>query len=201
MEKEKKLEALLSLYNSVLSDITFYQNQGDSTDVKDVLPLAIIPMLDIFGVNTFFITMVCLFVPLIQCSSIQRGLQAHKFVAILRGYAASIEEAINEILEEKHFIYNSILIDKYIASDKVVESKGLKTSWFTTALMHYGIVAVCLGFFIYFNIGQPWWIFVIAGMWFGFLAVFISILCKKFSKKENDRFTSRELAQKMIKEK
>lgn len=201
METEKKLEALLSLYNSVLSDITFYQNQGDSTDVKDVLPLAIIPMLDIFGVNTFFITMVCLFVPLIQCLSIQRGLQAHKFVAILRGYAASIEDAINEILEEKHFIYNSFLIDKYIASDKVVESKGLKTSWFTTALVHYGIVAVCLGFFIYFNIGQPWWVFVIVTMWFVFLLVIISILCKKFSKKENDRFTSQELARTMIKEK
>lgn len=201
MEKDKKLDTLLSLYNSILTDITFYQNQGDSTDVKDVIPIAIIPLLEVFGVNTFIISIVCLFVPLIQCLSLQRGLQAHKFVAMLRGYAANIEDSINEILEEKNFLYNSILIDKYIASDKVVESRGMKTSWFTTALMHYAILAVCLAFFINFNIGQPWWLFALVGVWYLFLIVFIAILCKKFSKKEIDRFDSRELAKKMMKEK
>lgn len=201
MDKDKKLDTLLSLYNSILTDITFYQNQGDSTDVKDVIPIAIIPLLEVFGVNTFIISIVCLFVPLIQCLSLQRGLQAHKFVAMLRGYAANIEDSINKILEEKSFLYNSILIDKYIASDKVVESRGMKTSWFTTLLMHYAILAVCLAFFINYNIGQPWWLFALVGVWYLFLIIFIAILCKKFSKKEIDRFDSRELARRVLKEK
>jgi len=199
MDKNKKIDTLLSLYNIVISDITFYQNQGDSTNIKDVIPIAIIPMLDLFDVNTFIISMVCLFVPVIQCLSLQRGLQAHKFVAMLRGYAASIEDSINEILHEKHFIYNSVLIDKYIASDKVVKSNGKKTSWVVTVLIHYAILAVCLSFYVYFNLGKPWWNFALAGLWFAFLLVFISILCKKFSKKEIDRYTCKSLANNIVK--
>lgn len=201
MNKEKKLEVLLSLYNNVLTDIAFYQNQGDNTDIKDVLPIAIIPMLEIFDVNTFIVSIACLFVPLIQCLSLQRGLQAHKFVAMLRGYAATIEESINDIIEENHFIYNSKLIDKYIASDKIVENKGIKTTWFTMGLLHYAVLAVCFGFFIYFNLGQPWWLFIIVAVWFIFLAIIITIFCKKFAKKERDRFGSKEFAKEMIEKK
>ncbi len=192
--KSPKLDALLSLYSNLLNEILFFQKEGDSTSIINVFPVVIIPILERFGVNSFIITIVCLMAPCIQVLSLQRGLQAHTFVAILRGYAANIEERINELIEDEAFIYNSVLIDKYIASQKVVESKGLKTSWAVTAMMHYVIEAICVAFFVYFNLGQPLWAFVIAGVWFVAFFIFITKLCIDFSKKEKKRYDSKVLA-------
>lgn len=197
MSKKNKLDALISLYNIILKDILYFQNKGDSPNVINVVPIAIIPLLEIFNVSSFVTSIICLFTPVLQCMSLQRGLQAHTFVAMLRGYAANIEDSINNIIGKRQFIYNSVMIDEYIASDKIVESKGLKTSWFAMAVMHYAILGICVLFFIYLNKNQKWWIFVLAALWFSFMTIVITKLCIKFSKKESKRFKARELARNM----
>lgn len=200
MKKESELSVLVSLYTNVLTDITYYQTQGDSTSLMDVVPLVIIPLLELFEVDSFVISIICLFAPLVQCLGLQRSLQAHTFVAMLRGYAADIEESINEILKKNIYLYNSVLIDKYIATDKVVKSKGTKTSWFVMALMHYVMLAICILFFYYYNKDVACWILLIAGIWFVFLVSFITRLCLSFSEKEKKRFDAKELVNVMRKE-
>lgn len=196
MEKEDKLNALISLYNSILVDITYYQSQGDSTSIMNVVPIVIIPLLEIFKVDAFVISLICLFVPLIQCLSIQRGLQAHTFVAMLRGYAANIEDSINEIIKGKYFLYNSVLIDKYIASDQIVKSKGIKTSWFVSALIHYALIGVCTLLYFHYNTNATWYVVILVCSWYMGLAIFITKMCIDFAKKERKRFDARELSAK-----
>lgn len=201
MEKEDKLNALISLYNSILVDIAYYQSRGDSTSIMNVVPIVIIPLLEIFKVNEFIISLICLCVPLIQCLSIQRGLQAHTFVAMLRGYAANIEDSINEIIKGKYFLYNSVLIDKYIASDQSVKSKGIKTSWFVSASIHYALIGVCALLYFHYNTNTSWYAVIIVCSWYIGLAILITRMCIDFAKKESKRFDVRELAEKCSKEK
>jgi len=195
MNNEQKLNALLALYDKILEDIRFYQEQGDSTGIMNVIPVVIIPILQLFNVDGFIIACVCLFVPCIQMLSLQRGLQAHKFVAMLRGYASSIEININKLLMDKQFLYNSYLIDKYIASDRIVRSRGLKTSMFVTYLMHGSILVVCIGFFVYFNTFRYWYVYLFAFIWFLVFSCIIAKLCIDFAKKEQKRYEAKDFCQ------
>lgn len=191
---ENRLSALISLYNNILNEILFYQGKGDNSEIINVVPLLIIPWLEIFGIDSIFLVILCVCIPVIQIISLQRGIQSHMFVAMLRGYAASIEENINEIIERNYYIYNSVLIDKYIASDKVVKNKGMKTSWFATALVHYVVLIISGLFCFYFNIYDIWWIYLSMVIWYMSMFVVITSLCIKFSQKEAKRYESRELS-------
>lgn len=191
---EQRITALLALYNSICNDILFFQNKGDSPEVVNFVPVLIVPLLDIFKVDSYFVLLVCLMVPVLQMMSLQRGLQSHTFVAMLRGYAADIEDSINEIIGGKHFIYNSVLIDKYIASDKIVKYKGIKTSWFATAIMHYALMIISWLLALYFSTYKFWWFYVLVSMWYIFMAIIITKLCMKFAAKERKRYDSRDIA-------
>lgn len=192
MNNDNKLQALLSLYNNVISEIDFFQNQGDSTGVLNVITVVIIPLLNTFKVNEFVVFCACLFAPCIVLLNLQRGLQAHTFVAMLRGYAASIEENINSIFGENHFLYNSCLVDRYIASQKVVKSRGLKTSMLTTFMMHYVILVICIGFFMYYNPYNYWVVYLAASIWYLFVIVLTTKMCIDFKNKEQKRFEAKD---------
>ena len=192
MNNDNKLQALLSLYNNVISEIDFFQNQGDSTGVLNVITVVIIPLLNTFKVNEFVVFCACLFAPCIVLLNLQRGLQAHTFVAMLRGYAASIEENINSIFGENHFLYNSFLVDRYIASQKVVKSRGLKTSMLTTFMMHYVILVICIGFFMYYNPYNYWVVYLAASIWYLFVIVLTTKMCIDFKNKEQKRFEAKD---------
>lgn len=153
----------------------------------------------LFGVNSFVIICACIFAPCIEILNLQRGLQAHTFVAMLRGYAASIEENINSIIGENHFLYNSCLVDKYIASQKVVKSRGLKTSMLTTFIMHYAIIAICIVFFFYYNPYTHWVVYFITGIWYLLVIVLTTKMCIDFKNKERKRFESREYCTHQVK--
>lgn len=192
--EENRLTALIALYNAVVNDILFFQNKGDSPDIVNFVPVLIIPLLQIFKANSFFVLIVCLMGPVLQMMSLQRGLQSHTFIAMLRGYAADIEDSINEIIGKKHFIYNSILIDKYIASDKIVKNKGMKTSWFATAIMQYALIIISWLLLLYFNTYDYWWFYVLTSMWYVFMTIIILKLSIKFAEKERKRYDSRDTA-------
>lgn len=191
MEDENILKALLALYKNVISEIQFYQNQGDSTGVLNVITVVIIPIMQLFGIDSFVIICACIFAPCIEILNLQRGLQAHTFVAMLRGYAASIEENINNIIGENYYLYNSCLIDKYIASQKVVKSRGLKTSMLTIFIMHYAIIVICIGFFMYYNPYNYWVVYLAASIWYLFVIVLTTKMCIDFKNKEQKRFEAK----------
>lgn len=199
MNNDNKLQALLSLYNNVISEIDFFQNQGDSTGVINVVTVVIIPLLNTFNVNEFVVFCACLFAPCIVLLNLQRGLQAHTFVAMLRGYAASIEENINGIIGENHYLYNSCLVDRYIASQKVVKSRGLKTSMLTTFIMHYAIIVICIGFFIFYNPYKFLAVYILASIWYLLAILFTTKLCIDFKNKESKRFESKEYCLQQVK--
>ncbi len=189
---ETKANTLISLYNTLNSEITYYQNQGDSTGIMNIIPIAIVPLLEVFGATNQIISIVALLAPIIQLISLQRGLQAHTFVAMLRGYSSYVEERINELIEEKTFIYNSRLIDKYIAKQTVSQNSKMKISWFVTILMHCAVLLVCVLFFIISNIESPWYFFLIGGLIFLFYGYQITSLCIAFCKKEEKRFGAKQ---------
>lgn len=192
-----KLTALLSVYNMVNSEIAYHQNYGDSNSIINVIPVVIVPLLDVLGTTEFIISIVVLFAPIIQIISLQRGLQAHTYVAMLRGYSSFIEERINEIIEENAFLYNSHLIDEYIAKQTIRKKGKMKFSWFVTILMHLALWVICVGFFIMFNLQSPWYFFVIATVIFSFHAVIITKLSIAFVRKEEKRFISKAFCKKL----
>jgi len=63
-ETTYKINALTSLYNNVLNDILFYQNNADSTNITDIIAVVIIPFLNVFNVDC-----VC------QVESAEKGLE------------------------------------------------------------------------------------------------------------------------------
>jgi len=149
-------------------------------------------------VDSFIISIICIFVPCLQFVSLQRGLQNHTFVAILRGYSASLEEEINKLINQELFIYNSKLIDKYIASQKVINSKGVKHSVLSTALIHYILLIVCVCFYIYYNSINNIYVIIGAMVWYVFCFYFITKLCIDFKKKEQKRFESKDFAKNLF---
>ena len=186
-----KLTALLSAYSMINSEITYHQNCGDSNSIINVIPVAIVPLLNSLGATNIVLSIVVLFAPIIQIISLQRGLQEHTFVAMLRGYASFLEEKINLVIEENAFLYNSHLIDEYIARQTVKEHGKMKFSWFVTILMHLAIWIICVGFFIMFNLQSPWYFFVVATVVFSVYAIIIVKLTMAFIKKEEKRFSSK----------
>ena len=200
MNNDKKLEALLSLYSNVLNDIIFYQNQGDNTNIINLITIVVVPILQALNGSEIIIIMLCLSILIFQILSLQRGLQAHMFVAILRGYAAHIEDEINTILGENHFAYNSVYIDKYIASQIVVKTKGKSntTKWsvFTTVLVHILIAMISVSFIIY-NLAKieliAWWSVTLSVIWYILTFILIIKLCNDFVKKEQKRYEARSI--------
>ena len=49
-----KLNALTSLYNNVLNDILFYQNNADNANIADIIAVVIIPFLNVFNVDSLY---------------------------------------------------------------------------------------------------------------------------------------------------
>ncbi len=189
---ETKANTLISLYNTLNSEITYYQNQGDSTGIMNLIPIVIVPLLEVFGATNQIISIVALLAPTIQLINLQRGLQAHTFVAMLRGYSAYVEERINTLIEENSFVYNSKLIDKYIAKQTVSQNSKMKISWFVSILMHCAVLLVCVFFFVISNLESPWYFFLIAGLIFLFYGYQITKLCIAFCKKEEKRFGTKQ---------
>ena len=182
-----KVTALISLYTNISSEIEYYQNQGDSTVIINTITIVIVPILNVFGATNQIISIVALLAPIVQLISLQRGLQAHTFVAVLRGYSAYIEEEINVLIEANAFLYNSKLIDKYIAKQTISKNSKMKISWFVTILMHIAVLLVCVFFFVISNLRSPWHYFLIAGLIFLFYGYQITKLCIAFCKKEEKR--------------
>ena len=191
-KKDMKLDALLFLYNNINTEITYYQNQGDSTGIMNIIPITLVPLLEVFGATNGIISIVALLAPIIQLISLQRGLQAHTFVAMLRGYSAYLEEQINELIKGNVFVYNSMLIDKYIAKQTISQNSKMKISWFVSILMHCAILLVCVFFFVISNLGNPWYYFLIAGIIFLFYGYYITVLCIAFCKKEEKRLGAKK---------
>lgn len=192
-KSELKMNALLSLYNTIHSEIMYYQNQGDGTNILSIVTIAIVPLLEVFKATDQIIGIVALFSPIIQLIGLHRSWQAHTFVAMLRGYAAYVEENINSIIEENDFIYNSRLIDKYIATQTVTKKSKLKVSWFLTILLNYAILGVCGTFFVISNKENPWYYLLIGGLVFLFYIFEVTVLCIKFCRKERCRYETKDL--------
>ena len=190
-----KVSALISLYNSINSDIIYYHNQGDSTGITNIIPIVIVPLLEVFGANNQVISVVALLLPIVQLISIQRGLKAHTFVAMLRGYSAYVEERINLLVEENVFVYNSKLIDEYIVKLTVSQNSKMRNSCFVTILMNCAVLLLCVFFFIISNLESPWYFFLIGGLIFLFYGFRLTLLCIAFCKMDEKRFSTKQFCE------
>ena len=185
-----KLSALLNLYSSLLNDITFYQNSGNTLEYVAAIAAIAIPVLQYLNVNSMILSVICLLIPVVQIAGLQRGLESHTFVAMLRGYASYIEQEINSLLKDELFLYNSRLIDEYIAKQRIgkPEKHSIKYSMLITSLSQIIITALVVFFFYYINLFTAnIWFLIICGIWFVACLIFTLKLCKDFIKKEDIR--------------
>ena len=190
--EEKQLNVLITLYNCLLTDITFYQNSGNSIEAIGVISAIAMPVFQLLKVDSAIQSIVCLVFPFIQAVGLQRGLESHSFVAMLRGYAAFVEKKINKIIGENIFLYNSELVDEYIAKQKIGKNKpykGIKYSMLITIVSQILINSVSVFFFYLINTKNslPIWTLSVSGIWFTLCIAFDLLLCIDFVKKEQVR--------------
>ena len=186
----EKLTALLNLYSSLLTDITFYQNSGNSLEYVAAIAAIAVPILQYLNVNTLILSVICLAIPIVQIAGLQRGLESHTFVAMLRGYASHIEQEINTLIEDDLFLYNSRLIDEYIAKQRIgkPEKHSIKYSMLVTAISQIFISLFSVFFFYYINLCSGYiWLLIVCGIYFVACIAFTLKLCKEFIKKEEIR--------------
>ena len=188
-KNNQKLTALLSLYNNILNDIRFYQNSGNSLDIISVIVAVTLPVLQYLKTDILIQSIICLAIPIVQIAGLQRGLESHTFVALLRGYATYIEQKINNLIDDEIFMYNTYLIDKYIAKQKIGKKHGLKYSMLVVSGSQLFVAIMAIIFFYSINIlfHTDIWILIICGIWFSVCEFFALLLCIKFIKKENIR--------------
>lgn len=190
MNNSEKLNALLNLYSSLLTDITFYQNSGNSLEYVAAIATIAVPILQYLNVNTLILSVICLVIPIIQIAGLQRGLESHTFVAMLRGYASHIEQEINNLINDNLFLYNSRLIDEYIAKQRIgkPERHSIKYSMLVTTSSQIFISLFSVCFFFYINLCSGYiWLLIICGIYFIACTAFIINLCREFIKKEDIR--------------
>ena len=189
--EDKEFNALLSLYSSLLNDITFYQNSGNNVEIVSIIAAIAIPVLQFLKVDLIIQSVVCLALPFVQAVGLQRGLESHSFVAMLRGYAAFVELKINGILGKNDFLYNSELVDEYIAKQRMGKTKkrGMKYSMLITLVGQILMVVVSVFFFYIINLANntALWILIVAGVWFLVCSGFDLKICVDFIKKERVR--------------
>ncbi len=163
--KEESLNALTTIYTTILQEIIHYSNEADNEGGK--LINACIPVVTIFvGLNIFsdvftesYLQMTIIIVILLfffaLYSIAQRSFQGHTYVALLRRQASILEYEINKRLGDEEgkypILYNHEYISRYIAArqqmDLKIGNRIIKSSHITCFIF---LLTLCLVLGVFF---------------------------------------------------
>ena len=197
-KKELKLQALLSIYSKVLDDIIAFQKEADNNPLQ-WMTVVIVPILAALNIDSNIITITCFIIPVIQMACFSTVTQYHTFVAMLRGYAAYLEDEINKLLEDNICLYNSRYIDRYIASIKIFKNRGVRESWLVLFSANIFLIILYFIIIILYNPNKAIWFYLISTAFFISYVVATIILWKNFMQKEDKRIDARKFP-KILKE-
>ncbi len=155
------LNVLLQLYFCIQNKLEFRLKRSEEPPTLSITVLAILAGTQFFsdsicssnkllnGKPNYLVLAIIYLYPIIVNISMQKASEEHKFIAILRGYSASLEKRINTLINKEIFIYNSELYDKYIEKITSKKKSSVCMASLSTYVAGLAPLVICIGLLIY----------------------------------------------------